>query len=288
MDKYKVYLPISKISEFCGSNRYVPKQESFFNTFKKNEPVLYEKILKKINKIDKNIQNKDIIKELKLDEKIEESIEKADTRTTNKNLKEIEKIIISDLTNKSVSEEIKKVVANNVREQSRKMINTEIGTRNEETSLNNIEILKNMNITERNVKLYTGFIETENVNCKICGRIDGIDEENKTIIEHKQRVNHLFDTIPPYEIIQIYMYMYITDNNSAKLVQTYKDQIKILELEWYDERWDIIINKFRKSLEEYFVIVTNSNKLEKLVRKYTVEKITSEKNNSISNYFTMK
>ena len=42
------------------------------------------------------------------------------------------------------------------------------------------------------------------------GKVDGIDRENNWLIEHKNRVNELFETIPSYEKVQLQIYMYIT------------------------------------------------------------------------------
>ena len=60
-------------------------------------------------------------------------------------------------------------------------------------------------------------------------KIDGIDRENNCLIEHKNRVNELFKTIPSYGKVQLQIYMYITKLETCKLIQTHFDETSELE-----------------------------------------------------------
>ena len=57
------------------------------------------------------------------------------------------------------------------------------------------------------------------------GKIDGILED-KTVIEVKNRMRGLFNTVREYEKIQTFAYMFIFHSSHSQLVETYLNQTK--------------------------------------------------------------
>jgi hypothetical protein len=283
--KTQIYLPASKISSFCGGNKFKVQGECFFDAYKKNFPSEYIKLLKKLNREDKNVQNKFLLQDTTIQTNINLSIQENNTKSTNKTIRFVEKTIKEELTKRSIPEENQKVILNNVKTQAKYIINTSIGTNSEESSLNKHEQTQSVNITDRNDQLYTKIIETEKVKLKICGKIDGIDQETNTLIEHKQRVSRLFPFIPKYERIQMLLYMHITDTEHGKLIQTYNKEQTILDIYWSDDEWEKLITDLYKSLDKFYEIINSEKKLTTLVTTYTVDSLNKQKTNTIFSYF---
>jgi hypothetical protein len=281
-------IPISKISNLCGNNKFVIQSECFFNAYKKNNVSEYKKILKRLKREDKNEQNKNVIKSLKVNELVTEAISSSDNSVRTKVLKTVENKINEEY--KSLPKEERNVLIKNVKKQVDTLIKTSIGTNKEEISLDSFEDSHGIKITSRNDELFYGYIDSENVKLKMGGKIDGVNEKEGILVEHKIRMNRLFDTIPLYEKMQIFIYMNFTGMEKAILIQTYKDEQNSMELEWNDNFYEIIVKKIRESLELYYQTVTNPKKLENLIKKYTVKKIDKCKAKSvpITSFFNVK
>ena len=75
------------------------------------------------------------------------------------------------------------------------------------------------------------------------GKIDGILED-KTIIEVKNRMRGLFNTVREYEKIQTFAYMFILHSQKSQLVETYfngsRQECGILEVEFEDKFMDYL------------------------------------------------
>jgi len=73
-------------------------------------------------------------------------------------------------------------------------------------------------------KSQIGIIENEHGSFPwfIGGKIDGITQDRKTLIEIKNRVNRLFRVIPQYESIQVQMYLQLLGLEKAILVECLK------------------------------------------------------------------
>lgn len=270
--KLIISVPSSKLSNFCAMNRHVEQKQCFLDTYKKNFHGDYIKILKKIKHEDKNQQNKDIIKKLNFEKDIKNVIETGKNRT--KLLKSIEFKMNEEY--KNIPENKRKILIQNVKKQADFKIKTQIGTKKENVCLDKFENLKNIKITSRNDELFTDTIESENVILNIKGKIDGINDEEKILVEHKYRINRLFETIPMYERFQITLYLKYTSMENCMLIQTYKDEQSILTMKWSDEEYERIHKKIIENLEKFYSIVSNPKKLENLVKKYSSPIVKNE------------
>jgi hypothetical protein len=73
-------------------------------------------------------------------------------------------------------------------------------------------------------KLCIGTVGNRQQQVFVGGKIDGISSDRKTVIEIKNRINHLFGiNTPLHELIQCQTYMYLLDVQQAQLVECLKE-----------------------------------------------------------------
>lgn len=86
----------------------------------------------------------------------------------------------------------------------------------------------------------------------IGGKIDGILLPENTIIEIKNRVNHLFYKLRNYEKVQCYTYMYLLDSLNTELIEVLKkpndNSINIIKIPFNEHFWE---NEIMVKLEDF-------------------------------------
>ena len=108
----------------------------------------------------------------------------------------------------------------------------QLGILKEDFMLDEYERLTNSKVTHRNSK---------NLKCQIgntmmIGRIDGLVED--TIIEHKYRCKGILGYVPVHELIQCHFYMYMTQKNSCKLLESSLNTMVIHVLTFDNVLWE--------------------------------------------------
>ncbi len=130
------------------------------------------------------------------------------------------------------------------------------GTTNELSAIQLYEKENNCIIYGNNEKLYKQQIN----NFSICGKIDGFVEINdeKYLVEVKNRQNRFFKYIPDYEKVQIMVYMFLTKTEKAIHIQKYNGSIKHEIFDrvdiFNDMMWDNVIERLNiiaDFVEEY-------------------------------------
>lgn len=110
------------------------------------------------------------------------------------------------------------------------------------------------------VYLYELSIES-NYDWFLCGKVDGlyvnhVNPQESYIVEVKNRTKSFFSTLRDYEKTQIQLYMYMLNYNNTKLVEKYKDSLRITSIYKDDEYANDIINYlqiFIKNFETKFL-----------------------------------
>lgn len=255
-----IYIDCSSVASFCGKNKYVKQEECFINVFKKNNEDLYYRILNNLKIKDKNEKNSKITNFLNIKDSIEKSI-KENNREHIK--KKIDEKIDNEL--RDVPSDDKEIIKKNVKEHVDNYIKTEIGKRNENIGLDKYEKKEKIKVTNRNQQIYYCNLHFINETLKIGGKIDGVHEDK--IVEHKQRLNRLFDKIPIYEQWQLMLYMYITGTKKSILVQSFKNEQKTIEFNWSDKFFEEIKENIEDSLKKYIKLISNPVKLENTLKK---------------------
>jgi hypothetical protein len=131
------------------------------------------------------------------------------------------------------------------------IINTEFGVENE---LNAIELFeKKYSRTikgqlDTSQKFYSKRICSE-INASITynyylgGKCDALTEEY--ILEVKNRVNKFFNCLKDYEKVQVQLYMYLLEKKKCKLVEKYKNNIKVLDIYKNEEYIENTLSKLK-------------------------------------------
>ena len=119
---------------------------------------------------------------------------------------------------------------------------TERGKRGEDAIVNSAEKVLGT-VGKRNDTFYKKYFKIPGSDSELMlgGRVDGF--RNDELFEVKNRQYRLFDMIPVYELIQITSYMHLTGARKCQFVQNYRDNNRVSELNWEQERWDSIQEK---------------------------------------------
>lgn len=163
-----------------------------------------------------------------------------------------------------------------------KIKNMDNGIQNEKVVIEEFQKKCNVAVKDNNKKRYTLFITTPQNgiiihNIIIAGYVDGIVENNdeKYIIEIKNRQNKLFKYIPEHEKIQLITYMKITNIHECSHIEKYNNDMNIIKLKYEDILWNKIQTDLLKFID-YFEKVYFNNIFQDIFLKEKI--INNEKN----------
>jgi hypothetical protein len=145
-----------------------------------------------------------------------------------------------------------------------KVKNMDNGIQNEKNVIEEFQKKCNVAVKDNNKKRYTLFItKPQNGiiihNIIIAGYVDGIVENNneKYIIEIKNRQNKLFKYIPEHEKIQLITYMKITNIHECSHIEKYNNDMNIIKLEYEDILWSKIQTDLLKFIDYFEKVYFN-------------------------------
>lgn len=271
-----IYVYASELAAVIGLNKYKKPAEILLKLWEKNfnddfkrvkkslidnkeEVKLLEKREETFNRISKKVGNVE-----KLEKKMEECKKENDVEK----MKEVRKEMIEhcqDLTTKD-KVEIQKAI--------HEITNTNFGIKNENKSIHIYTQLTNLPVIKLQKFFKRPVVKSNNKIWYIGGKLDGILADN-TIIEVKNRVNGLFNTVREYEKIQTYAYMFIFHSQKSQLVETFmkgkNPECNMLDVEYEEEYWNIIMgrllqfinyfNKFIKSEKMKIKLLTQGHEM---------------------------
>jgi hypothetical protein len=218
-----VYLSASQVAAYLSKHPFKTRQEATLQLFKKVLPQRYEALCRKHGFVD----------DAALMQKVQECVPATETlaeRTVEpssvaENISTVLEAARGSDMQLSPSEEarMKRCVTSK--------FNTSMG------------IHKERPVLDRLRKSYFEPIETDDCLHKklvtttadgtqwyLCGRVDALMPESRTVVEIKNRVRGLFNRVASYEKIQIMCYMYLLDYEKALLVEAHGDQVRSYEL----------------------------------------------------------
>ena len=102
----------------------------------------------------------------------------------------------------------------------KKEIYTTTGKRDEKSIIDEYEVKNKVLVKERNSKVYYKSIGD---GVRIAGRVDGMNELGE-IIEVKKRMHRLFKDVPKYEMVQMYIYMFLLNKPDCVHIQKYNQK----------------------------------------------------------------
>lgn len=254
----------SDLSVITGHNTFKNENEIILKLWKNNFPEDYSEILSKLYLEDD--VNINLVQETS-DDYIKRISETYNIKDLNKNIEQCHNSKNISELNKSKSQllnsvkNIPKKEKNILKECLTSKVNTSFGTKNENKGLQ-----KYIQTTHEQVKTIHRFFKkdlfkTKQYNWSIGGKIDGIDNDETTIIEIKNRVHKLFYKLRDYEKVQIFAYMFMLNKKKSKLVECFQNDndcdINIINVEFDDIYWEneietkiiAFIKKFQKFLK---------------------------------------
>tara|TARA_B100000123_G_C25738658_1_gene432729 strand:+ start:672 stop:1541 length:870 start_codon:yes stop_codon:yes gene_type:complete len=270
-----IYIFASDLSNLIGKNRYRNPSEIVLKLWKNNFPHEYSAIKKELNdkkkpialeetKQDtfKRISTKYKDKTAKLHEEIQKCTEEKDIIK----MKESRQKLLThckDLESKDKIE-IEKAIL--------EITNTNFGTKQESksihiyTQLTGKPVLKIQRFSKRPL------ISSNKNIWFLGGKLDGILQD-KTIIEVKNRMNGLFNSVREYEKIQTYAYMFIFHSKKSQIVETYlKNQTPecgIIDISFEEEYWKEIVSRILIFINYFNNFIENKKLQKELVQKGT-------------------
>ena len=197
-----------------------------------------------------------------------------DTKNTENLQKEKEQLI------KKVLDKLPQKHKEEFKESVNHITNTQFGIRFEN---NGVEIYqqKTGNIVEKSGKYHKEelFIIDNEIDgvmdiWTVGGKVDGIaidKDGNKIILEIKNRVNRLFNTVRDYEKVQCYAYMYALDINSIHLSEILKSRknndMNIFEINFDEEFWQKeIVDNISLFVDDFYDFLSNKKRKVELLR----------------------
>jgi hypothetical protein len=197
---------------------------------------------------------------------IDESIDGDDTSVTlniNKILDDINLITEKDLPlNSSCDLQVLKDMAI---KQIKEKIQTGRGNKHETSVLDDYEKMTENKVTERNTNRYSKTIiinynNDTDIELSITGRIDGIDQVNKLIVEAKKRQYKLSYKLRDYENLQVQTYMWLSNIYRTHLTETFNGTSKMYDI-YYDEQYwyQWILPNVVSSVVQLVNIILNSD-----------------------------
>lgn len=170
------------------------------------------------------------------------------------------KTIIDIQNNK---DKINNIYSSKLKNELNSNINTNYGNLNENNILKIYETSNNTIL-----EIPKSICEFNNNNIRFRGICDGIDINNKKIVEAKCRVNRLFDYLPKYELYQCQCYMMMYDYDYCDLIQYHNGLHNIIEIRRDHILWNTYITPI---LKRYILLLEYiSNNRDSIIKFYTM------------------
>lgn len=127
---------------------------------------------------------------------------------------------------------------------------TSHGTKSEETIKKSVEQNKSIQISKDDQFRKKHIFDIGEYNVFIGGKCDGITTINEfeTVVEIKNRIHRLFGTIPEYEKVQLYTYMYVYGINRGLLIENFNNQKNMIACEFNNNEWSSYMDELKKTL----------------------------------------
>ncbi len=272
-----IYIYASELSNLIGMNKFKKPAEVLLRIWKTNFAQEHNCILQELQHKKKKIAL-DETKEQTFQriskkyedktEKIKKEMEECKKSKDVVKMRESQQKMISHCQDLEAEDKIK--IENAIRE----IAQTSFGTRQEKKSIHIYTQLTNTPVLAIKYFCKRPLLENETGIWFIGGKVDGVLQD-KTVIEVKNRMRGLFNTVREYEKIQTYAYMFILHSQHSHLVETYfngsRQECGILEVDFEEEYWKTIINRIL-IFTNYFQNFRKDKKLQKQLLQQGVDK----------------
>jgi hypothetical protein len=129
---------------------------------------------------------------------------------------------------------------------------TSHGSKSEECIKKSVENQKSIQISKDDIFRKKHVFDINNHSVYIGGKCDGVAIFNskETVVEIKNRIHRLFGTIPEYEKVQLYSYMYIYGIDSGLLIENYNSQKNMIPCIFDKNEWNIYMEELKKTISQ--------------------------------------
>jgi len=231
--------------------------KAVYNREKKKLEQEYNKKEEKLTHLEEKMDDIQLDQKQKLEKMMgKDVIEKVNKNDINENNQTIDVVI----ENMNISNEKKKLL----RKEAESYVNKTHGTKTEVDAITmfeekfNVKLDTSQEFYKRHLKEISKDSEYD---WYICGKVDGLYTNGKEryIVEVKNRTKAFFTSLRDYEKTQVHLYMYMLDISKAKLVEKYKQKLRITEI--YENReytedivkyLGVFINAFEKKFLNAF------------------------------------
>lgn len=272
-----IYIYASELSNLVGMNKFKKPAEVLLRIWKTNFAQEHTCILQELQSKKKKVAL-DETKEQTFQriakkyedktQKIQKEMEECRKTQDVVKMKESQQKMIAHCQDLEAEDKVK--IENAIRE----ITQTSFGTRQEKKSIHIYTQLTSTPVLELKHFCKRPLIENETGIWFIGGKVDGILQD-KTVIEVKNRMRGLFNTVREYEKIQTYAYMFILHSQQSHLVETYfngsRQECGILEVNFEDEYWKTIINRIL-IFANYFQKFRQDKNLQRKLLQHGVDK----------------
>lgn len=254
-----LYVHSSKVASITLHNQYVTKSQyvEMFQLYlykRREEMEEYDRDVCNVKYLNFNEKTSDELPE-KVKEKLSKIVNKVEKNITNKEFNKQSKKILSTIEKLDLSESDKQIVSNEMKKQ----LNCKYGSKKENSSIQLFEKQTNNKVYSSNESLFTRQYDTY----YICGMVDGfVDKDNNTyIFEMKNRKNRMFSKIPMYEKIQLLCYTKLCNNNNIIFTQCYDKKLKIEEFNEYEDNdlWELVLYRLKSFTDLIYEFRDNEN-----------------------------
>lgn len=238
---------IMRAREVCSSNKVVEKLYKDL-TIDSNKTENTKQVTEK-----KKVFAEDVRKEMtkNVDEKIEQLRKDYEKDMMDASGPRDERILTrwfnSDLAELQAEKEEAEAKAAQVAKAATTKMNTNFGTRKEDTVAEMYEAQTGDKVYKPNKRydweIVPGF--------KVVGKFDGFTDSGK-LVEIKNRVRRLFGEVKEYESVQVHVYMKMANVDTAHLVERFEDKINIFDVFKDDDLMCEIESELERVIEEHF------------------------------------
>ena len=277
MKSNHIYIYASELSNLVGMNKFKKPAEVLLRIWKTNFAAEHSCILKELQQAKKPVAL-DETKEQTFQriakkyedktQKIQKEMEKCKKTKDVVKMKESQQKMMAHCQDLEAEDKVK--IENAIRE----IAQTSFGTRQEKKSIHIYTQLTNTPVLELKYFCKRPLVENDMGVWFIGGKVDGVLQD-KTVIEVKNRMRGLFNTVREYEKIQTYAYMFILHSQQSHLVETYfngsRQECGILEVDFDNEYWKTIVNRIL-IFANYFQKFRNDKNLQRQLIQKGVDK----------------
>jgi hypothetical protein len=266
--KFKPYIIASSLASFIGKHPYQTQEKTFYDILNRDE--LYSRKIKKILSIERREPTQTLVRQVLQNPEIHEVIQ----ASVAKCIHATETTSILEHTERTISDVVAKTFPTMNPMLQKQMVEEAIGTVQKTQGIQQepkiVKLYETTNqtiVTQKNDKLYRkdmGFYI-------LGGKTDGFLQESRRVLEIKSRMKDTIRPPPTYDIIQLQVYMELTDALEGELLERYpgipsRSTIYVRNT----AEWNILHNDIILAIEKLWSIIENDTELKRIVTENSI------------------